>query len=130
MSTIHTATQQIAAALRLQIATLGVPPHAEKNKSRKPTTNQQPGQKSSERDFAERIALRVQSVAIDDPLFKRKVLRIFLESVISAELGASLQNDVRFGMMIDSVQQQMESDPELSSMVESALMALVQAKEP
>lgn len=129
MSTIQTATQQIAATLRLQIATLGVTTHTEKNKSRKSTTSHKPDQKSSERDFAERIALRVQSVAIDDPLFKRKVLRIFLESVISAELGAALQNDVRFTTMIDSVQQQMESDPELSLMIESALMALVQAKE-
>ncbi len=68
-----------------------------------------------------------QAVSSDDPLFKRKVLRIFLETVISAEFGALLQNDLRFGELIDSVQAQMESDAELNVLVDNALVPLVQS---
>ncbi len=127
MTNIQTATQQIAATLRLHIAALGAPSQAAKSKGRSPSTRDPSAAVQPEPDFAERIALRVQGVAIDDPLFKRKVLRIFLETVISAELGVSLLNDVRFSTMIDSVQKQMESDPELSSAIASALKTLVPA---
>lgn len=127
MTTINATTQQIAATLRLHIAALGAHGQAAKSKSRSPITGDSSGTVPPEPDLAERIALRVQGVAIDDPLFQRKVLRIFLETVISAELGISLQNDVRFISMIDSVQKQMESDPELSLAIAMALKALVQS---
>ena len=125
MTAIQTATQQIAATLRLHIATLGAPGQAAKGKGRRSSAGDLSATVQSEPDFAERIALRVQGVAIDDPLFKRKVLRIFLETVISAELGVSLLNDGRFSTMIDSIQKQMEADPDLSSAIEIALKALV-----
>ncbi len=125
MTAIQSATQQIAATLRLQIATLGAQSQNVRSRERNPSTKDPSAAAQPEPDFAERIALRVQGVAIDDPLFKRKVLRIFLETVISAELGVSLPNDVRFSTMIDNVQRQMESDPELSSAIEIALKTLV-----
>lgn len=127
MTTIQSATQQIAATLRLHISTLGAQSQAVKSRGRGPSVGDSPSTVQPEPDLAERIALRVQGVSIDDPLFKRKVLRIFLETVISAELGVSLLNDVRFNTMIDSVQKQMEADPELSSSIASALKALVPA---
>lgn len=128
MTAIQSATQQIAATLRLHIATLGAQSQNVKSRDRNPSTKGSSAAAAQpEPDFAERIALRVQGVAIDDPLFKRKVLRIFLETVISAELGVSLLNDVRFSTMIDNVQRQMESDPELSAAIEIALNTLVPA---
>lgn len=124
MTTIQTATEQIAATLRSQITALGTVPNTKRIIARKSGTKPNTAKAQAEHDFADRIATRVQSVAIDDPFYQRKVLRIFLEAVISAELGANLANDVRFATLIDSVQQQMESDPELNAMIGSALTAL------
>jgi len=128
MTTIQNATQQIAAALRLQITALGKAAQLAKSKARKLNAEPQSEEMQPEPDLADRIALQLQGIAANDPLFKRKVLRIFLESVISAELGVSLANDVRFATMIDSVQKQMEADAELSMMIDSALITLVQSK--
>jgi hypothetical protein len=128
MSTIQTATQQIAAALRLQMAALGTAQKATKGPSHKSNSKRPRSSGAThEPDIAERIAVRLQAVSSDDPLFKRKILRIFLESVITAEFGASLQNDPRFGALIDGVQAHMESDQELSALIDKTLVPLMRS---
>lgn len=127
MTSINVTSQQIAAVLRTQIAALVQPDRLVKAKTGH-ASSLKSNKKSTTQDFAERMALRVQGLSLDDPLFKKKVMRIFLESVISAELGEALPNDVRFSTMIDSVQRQMEADPELSTMIRLAFNGLLHSK--
>jgi hypothetical protein len=61
----------------------------------------------------------------DDPQRERKAFRIFLESVLLAELGDELINDPAFYQMVEDVQLQMEGDPELASAISQAAKLLL-----
>ncbi len=52
---------------------------------------------------------------------------MFLETVILSELGQALASDPSFQVMLDHVQQQMESDPDLAKAASEAAQFLVQA---
>ena len=76
-------------------------------------------------DIGALIARRVGAVAMDDPHRERKVFRAFLEATLLAELGEHLINDPRFRDMVDAVQDQMESDPQISEAVDQAVRVLL-----
>jgi hypothetical protein len=65
-------------------------------------------------DLAAVVAQRIRAISRDDPQRERKAFRLFLETVLLSELGASLVNDPSFTVMVDHVQKQMESDPQLA----------------
>lgn len=66
------------------------------------------------------IVQRVRAIADDDPQRRRKAFRIFLESVLSSELGGDLINDPAFHRLIDQVQQSMEANQELLPAIDRA----------
>jgi hypothetical protein len=66
-------------------------------------------------DVAAIVAQRIQGIASQDPERKNKALRIFLESVLLHELGPDLVSDPSFPDMVSAVQQQMQSDAQLSA---------------
>ena len=61
------------------------------------------------------VAQRVQALGADDPRRKHKAVRIFLESVLLYELGGQLVQDPSFADMVDTVQGQMQGDPQLAT---------------
>lgn len=71
------------------------------------------------------VTRRIQAVDRDDPMRQRKVLRIFVESVLSAAFGQHLLNDPAFAGCVDAVQRRMEADPELSMAMSEAAMLLI-----
>jgi hypothetical protein len=71
-------------------------------------------------DMASVLAKRVQLIAPDDPQRQSKAFRAFLEAMLLAELGESLINDPAFYEMVDHVQQQMASDPQLAQAMSQA----------
>ena len=72
------------------------------------------------------LANRILVIAPDDPQRHRKAFRAFLEAVLLAELGESLINDAAFYQMVDDIQQQMESDPQLAKALSDAGAMLLQ----
>jgi hypothetical protein len=114
------ASAQIAALIRSQVASLRKPsgPATAKKQTKQ-------GQLQEERDIAGLIAQRVLVIDPNDPQRERKAFRIFLESVLLAELGDELINDPAFYQMVEDVQLQMESDPELASAISQAARLLL-----
>jgi hypothetical protein len=48
------------------------------------------------------VALRVRSIAPDDPQRRRKALRTFVESALTQEFGAQASTDLLFQEMVDA----------------------------
>ncbi len=69
---------------------------------------------TSSQDLTATVIGRVAHIDRNDPDRERKALRIFLEAVLLAELGAGLAEDPRFQDMLDHVQRQFTEDAELS----------------
>ncbi|MEO6938248.1 MAG: hypothetical protein ABI171_23170 [Collimonas sp.] len=115
------ASAQIAALIRSQVASLRKPPGTATGSK----SNTKQGKLQQERDIAGLIAQRVLVIDPDDPQRERKAFRIFLESVLLAELGGDLINDPAFYQMVEDVQQQMESDPGLASTISQAARLLL-----
>jgi hypothetical protein len=66
------------------------------------------------------IARRVQAIEPDDPDRRRKAFRVFLESVLLAELGEALINDPGFYQLVDQVQTRMQTDADLARAMDEA----------
>ena len=66
------------------------------------------------------IARRVQAIDPDDPDRRRKAFRVFLESVLLAELGEALINDPGFYQLVDQVQTCMQTDADLARAMDEA----------
>lgn len=130
MTPIQNQVQEMASVLRAQLVSLRAPAIDVRAAGKKPLrpTGSEEKSASASKDLADVLTQRVQQIAVDDPLFKRKVFRLFLESVISAELGPPLQNDPRFSTMIDTIQQQMEANESLDTMVAQMVEALTKPK--
>jgi hypothetical protein len=117
-------TNQLAALIRVQVAAL------RRQQGKKPTASEAPssgGMASATPDLATLVAQRVRSISADDPQRERKALRVFLETVLLSELGPELVNDPGFVAMIDHVQEQMTSDPELASAARHASRTLLKS---
>lgn len=69
---------------------------------------------------AQVLARKIAAVDRDDPQARRKVFRVYLESVLLQELGAALAADPGFTALIDRVQDTMESDAGLREAMEQA----------
>ena len=104
-------TQQLAALIRVQVASLRRRQSGGKAKSA-PAPG--PADSASSQDLAAIVAQRIRAIPPDDPQRERKAFRLFLETVLAAELGVGLVNDPSFAVMVDHVQAQMESDPQLA----------------
>lgn len=71
-------------------------------------------------DLASALARRLSVIDRADPDRKRKAFRVFLESVLLDEWGASLINDPGFQQLVDSVQAQMETRADLRALMDDA----------
>lgn len=74
------------------------------------------------------LASRVSVIHKDDPDRERKALRVFLEAVLLDEFGAGLADDPRFQEMLDHVQEQFASDPELANAASLAARQLLERR--
>jgi len=110
---------QLAALIRSQVSSLKKTVPRSKH-ARKPSA-----QSSEDRDVASLVAQRVSIIDPEDPQRERKAFKIFLESVLIAELGDELANDPAFYTMVEEVQQQMEADPELAQSMQQASRILL-----
>lgn len=68
---------------------------------------------SKEERLRQSIAARVGALSLDDPQRQRKAFRIFLESVLTQELGRIRIDEPRFDRMVDEVLERMEADESL-----------------
>lgn len=78
-------------------------------------------------DFAGMLARRVAAIDRQDPDRRRKAFRVFLESLMLDEWGAHLINDPGFQQVVDSVQQQMQTQPGLGPLIDEAARRLLDA---
>lgn len=121
-------TNQLAALIRVQVASL-----RRRQDPKTATGRRQPpvaGSAQPQPDLAALVAQRVRSISADDPQRERKAFRIFLETVLLSELGQQLVGDPAFVLMVDHVQEQMESDPELAqASLDAARLLLKSADE-
>lgn len=115
-------TAQLAALIRSQVSSL------KKAAPRQKQVKQSTSQSSEDRDIANLVAQRVGIIDPEDPQRERKAFKIFLESVLLAELGDELANDPAFYTMVEEVQQQMEADPELALSMQQASRILLNSK--
>ncbi len=81
-------------------------------------------------DLAGVVAQRIRAIPEDDPDRERKAFRLFLETVLLSELGEQLVSDPSFTVMVDHVQRQLESDPELAQASREAARALLKSARP
>jgi hypothetical protein len=108
MTGIDPATH-LAALIRAQVSSL-----------RRPQTGKQPTLRRQERgqqaspDLATVVAVRIRSIASDDPQRESKAIRMFLETVLLSEMGQHLVGDPSFSAMVDHVLGELESDPALA----------------
>ena len=72
------------------------------------------------------IAERVRALDPADPERGRKAFRIFLESVLLAELGEELINDHAFYELVDQVQRTMEASPQIAAAMSKAVARLLE----
>ncbi|WP_332879679.1 hypothetical protein [Massilia sp. S19_KUP03_FR1] len=118
--------QQIVAAIRAEMGAR-VPAGA---------ANRRAGASASSANTAVRkrsaglLAERVRALDPLDPERGRKAFRIFLESVLLAELGEELINDPAFYTMVDQVQRTMESSPEIAAAMTTAVARLLEPTRP
>jgi hypothetical protein len=115
----------LAAVIRRQVTSLaragkagGAASRARAGAARGPSDT---GASGASGDIAELVARRVQAIDPDDPGRRRKAFRVFLESVLLAELGEDrLINDAGFYRLVDDVHAQMESDADLAQSMDAA----------
>ena len=125
--------QQIAAVIREQMAdpvtsgASGAP--ALKGRSA-PNSPKTPAARSKSGSLSKLIVKRIGALRHDDAERGRKAFRIFLESVLLNELGENLINDPRFYQMVDDIQHQMESNPDLAGTLGEAIGQLLAGAAP
>jgi hypothetical protein len=83
------------------------------------------GQRRPADDLATALARRIAAIDKADPDRRRKAFRVFLESVMLDEWGTQLINDPGFHQLVDSVQAQMETRPDLRTLMDEAATRLL-----
>jgi hypothetical protein len=115
---------RLAALMRSQVAALRRPAGV-RQPSGSAAAKARSGAPQQGADFASIVAQRMKAIEPNDPAREQKAVRIYLESVILAELGPGLVNDPAFSLLIDDVHGQMAGDPELArSLAEAAELLL------
>jgi len=115
-------TGQLAALMRSELASL------RRLQSAKRPTARIAGLSAAEPDLAHLLALRLKAIDPHDPRRAHQAVRIYLESVLLAELGPDLMRDPLFALMVDDVHEQMNSDPELAGALAEAASVLLSGK--
>jgi hypothetical protein len=111
--------QQIVAAIRAEMAG-----RVQAGGARKPAQTKAAGRTPSRAGSL--IAERVRALDPTDPERGRKAFRIFLESVLLAELGEELINDHGFYELVDQVQRTMEASPQIAAAMSKAVARLLE----
>jgi hypothetical protein len=111
--------QQIVAAIRAEMAGRVQP--GTPRKAPDPKTARRPQARAGSL-----IAERVRALDPADPERGRKAFRIFLESVLLAELGEELINDHGFYELVDQVQRTMEASPQIAAAMSKAVARLLE----
>jgi hypothetical protein len=116
--------QQIVDVIRLQLAA-----RAGRVEARPlPTQRQATDTPNPRPDLLTLVGQRVKAIGRDDPDRGRKAFRVFLESLLVAELDESIINDPQFYRMVDDVQRQMEADPQIAASIRAAIQHLLAAE--
>jgi len=117
--------QQIVSVIRQQLAARG--DRVDARAIRPPAQRPPSTDRSPRPDLLTVVGQRVRAISRDDPERGRKAFRIFLESLLVAELDESIITDPQFYRMVDDVQRTMESDPQLKTSIEAAIRHLLAA---
>jgi len=117
--------QQIVAVIRQQLARVERGPV--KTPARAPAARSATKARPQRPEFLQLLGQRVRAIDRGDPDRGRKTFRVFLESVLLAELGESLVNDPQFYRLVDDVQRQMERDEGLAASIDAAIHQLLAA---
>lgn len=115
--------QQALTALRVQ----GRPETARTNDTRNAASARGQSTRSQDgppRSLADRIEQQVRAISPDDPQRRRRLLRCTLEACLQAEWGDAVADDPAFQALVDQVQQRIENEPSLQSIVDDALASL------
>lgn len=80
-----------------------------------------------QRQLLEALTQAVKHLSQNDPERQRKAYRLFMQTVLARTLGRSRFDDMRFNQLLDSVLEQMESDPQLHGQLQEAGQLLVEA---
>lgn len=125
MSGIRPSTDALTALLRTQLGQLraqsaGTSTEAKGRQSKSPAPATRPPQ-----DLAAALARRVAGIAPDDPLRRRKALRVFLESLLLDEWGSQLINDPGFHQLVSKVQDELEANPSMQPLIEEVVDRLL-----
>ena len=127
--------QQIVAVIRQQITEpirtfSNAPPMAAPGTGRKGAGTGSRSRQAKPSGLSKLIGHRVGALQAEDPERGRKAFRIFLESVLINELGENLINDPAFYQMVDDIQVQMESDPDIAKAMHEATAQLLAGVDP
>lgn len=93
-----------------------------------PSRGHRPG--ASATDLPQLLASRLRTLGDDDPQRRGKAMRVFLESVLTAEMGEAFMASPQFTTVVDRVQRQMEQDAELAPLIEQAMDDLLARRAP
>jgi hypothetical protein len=81
------------------------------------------------KDLHSVLVRRIGAIDPDDPQSRHKALRVFLETVLLAELGDELMSDPDFYQLVEHVQATMEGDVELAESIAEAMSILLSDKD-
>jgi hypothetical protein len=70
-------------------------------------------------DAAQVLAQRLRAIDPADPGRRQKAVRIYLESELAREFGASLLGDPEFAQMLDAIESRMRDDAEIAAAVDA-----------
>jgi hypothetical protein len=76
-------------------------------------------------DWKTILARKVAAISKDDPQPRRRAFRIYLELTLVQEFGTELANDHAFNALVDKVQTTMESDPNLTLVLDRAITLIL-----
>jgi len=76
-----------------------------------------PANADSSQAVASTVARRIAALDPSDPDRRRKAVRVVLEAELARAFGSALLNDPAFPEMLDTVQAQMQADPQSAAAV-------------
>lgn len=70
------------------------------------------------------IQERIKGLSSNEPQYQHKAKRLFLESVMIWEFGSDIARDQRFGEMLQTIQETLESSPDTQQSLDKLLQQL------
>lgn len=116
---------RLAAMIRTEVASLGSRRTNASGTRKEASKRDATHAAGQDPDLAAVIARRIAAIDPNDANRGRKAFRVFLESVLLAEFGEALMNDAHFYQLVDEVQKQMETDPEIAAAIKEATRLLI-----